>query len=470
MSAIAPQELTAVQAAVPPASRPAESALRLLQHEAEVRRLAAEDDLLFHLANQIGSLLPCGQVMVWQRHRSAGQFRLRVVSGLADVDRDAPLVQALERGIARLDTERRLAEPLVLDTTELGEPARGRAEGGDADPALADYPHGHAMWLPLKDRTLATDAGALFTRETPFTAGEQTLLKRLAETYAHAWAALPVQRGFGFGTRITRVRLLLLLGALSGAGLIPVRLSVMAPVEVVAEKPFVVTAPINGVIRAIVPAPNSLVKAGQPLVQFEDIQPRNEMVLAQQRLAVARARDGRTGAAAFKDVTAAHDMAIARAEFDLAAVSYDYAVQVLDRTRIVAPNAGLVIYTDRRDWEGRAVMVGEEILQVADPGRVLYRVDVATGNSIQLDPEAEIGIFLDSAPLGGLGARLQSVSYASRTGPGGASSYTVLAAPTDGDAPRIGARGTARLYGKTVPLAVQLLRRPVAVFRQAFGL
>ena len=35
--------------------------------------------------------------------------------------------------------------------------------------------------------------------------------------------------------------------------------------------------------------------------------------------------------------------------------------------------------------------------------------------------------------------------------------------------PRIGARGTAQVFGATVPLAFFLLRRPIAFARQTLG-
>jgi hypothetical protein len=128
-----------------------------------------------------------------------------------------------------------------------------------------------------------------------------------------------------------------------------------------------------------------------------------------------------------------------------------------------------VVYTDKRDWEGRPVMVGEEILQVADPTKIAYRVDLPTGNSIPLEAGAEVKVYLDSAPLGGLEAKLTSISYTPRVQSGGSSSYTVLAQAIDGPTPRIGSRGTAQLYGGHVPLIVQVLRRPIAATRQFIG-
>jgi hypothetical protein len=441
----------------------ASPAIRLLGHEAEVRRLGTEKELLFHLVNEVRGLVQYGSAIVLRRRQATGRLHVVQLADLPEVDRDAPLVRALEDRIAGLARAGLLEEPLAFMAASPDKSAT------DA-PLLADFASPSMVWLPMRNRAGVLDAGVVFARSEAFTAGEQTLLARLAETYAHAWSALPVQRRFTIGLPFDRRWVKYAAFGLLAVSLLPVRLSVMAPVEVIAAAPFVVTAPIAGVVRSLLVPPNTIVKAGQPLVQFEDIQPRNEMVLAQQRLAVTQARDTKTGAAAFRDTTAAHDMAAAHAELELASVSYDYAKEVLARTLVRTPTAGLAIYTDRRDWEGRAVQVGEEIMQVADPAHVALRVDLSTGNSIELASGAELSVYLDNAPLGGIKGRLRSVSYTPRAQPGGTTSYTVVADPIDGSTPRIGARGTARLYGGHVPLFFQMLRRPIAATRQFIGL
>ena len=437
---LSPHQLKPAATAAQPQTNPA---LRLLQHEAEVRRQGTETELLFHLVNAVQQLVKYDQAMVLRRHLTTGQLAVEVVSGLPCLDRSAPLIQEIEARFHQLDQDGLLAQDHLVN---------------------------QSLWLPLKDRDGRLNAGVVFSRTEPFSTGEQTLLSRLAATHAHAWSALRVHRGFGLGVAVNRKRVLIALGLLAAVSCIPVRLSVMAPVEVIAAEPFVVTSPIAGVVRSILVEPNATVTAGQLLVQFEDIQPRNEMALAQQKLAVAQARDAKVAASSFKDATATHDLATAQAELELARVSYNYALEVLQRTQVTTPNAGVVVYTDRRDWEGRPVMVGEEILQVADPRKVAYRVDLPTGNSIPLETGAEVSVYLDSAPLGGLQATLQSISYTPRTQNGGNSStYTVMAHATDGPTPRIGARGTAQLYGGHVPLIVQVLRRPIAATRQFIG-
>lgn len=46
--------------------------------------------------------------------------------------------------------------------------------------------------------------------------------------------------------------------------------------------------------------------------------------------------------------------------------------------------------------------------------------------------------------------------------------FALTARPV-GATPRIGSRGTARVYGRWVPLAYALFHRPIASLRQFFG-
>lgn len=466
-ASVPPAERLAVGAegSAPPGAAPsADAALRLLQFEADVRRIRAEAALLTHLANEVRSLVPYDLAVVWRRGRSGRGWQPVAVSGLPGVDPHTPLLDAL----ARLVSARPAHDSIVaLDPRA---PADIAALHESQRAVLQSLPLGHLLWMPVPDLDERVDAGMLLLKETAFNPGAAVLLGRIGPLYGHAWAALAGRKRHTLPNPRGRVVAALLAAGLVGLGALPVRLSVMAPGEVVAARPNVITAPISGVVKRIEVAPGSKVTAGQVLLTFEDIQPRNEMLLAQQRLAVAQARDARITAAAFQDPDATHELANARAEYELARVTYDYTLEVLARTTVRAPSDGVAVYSDRRDWEGRAVQVGEEILQVANPARVALRADLSTANSLPLHAGDDAEAFLENAPLGGLPLRVRYATYTPRVLPGGDTAYTVMLDPAPGSVPRIGARGTVRLYGPRVPLVVQLLRRPLAALRQAAGI
>ncbi len=425
----------------------------LLRYESDVRKQASVDELIYFVANESRSLLGYDQMFVL-RHTMVGEgFAVRAASSLATIDRNAPLVQAIEKSAAHFGDAAKLLD----------------AESVSDDPAIADYPFHNWLWSPLKARDGGVFGGLLLARSTPWTEADIVRAGRLNETIGHSWLALtdgkPVRRIARLDSKSKRW----LAAALIIGALFPVRMSALAPVEVVAAKPFIVSAPYSGVISRVEVAPNATVKAGQPVVTFEDIKVRNELQQAQERVAVARAKVERATSAAFADSDQAREIGPLRAELELAEADYSYARDMMGKAQIKAPRAGMAIYSDRRDWEGRAVNVGDPILQIADPRDIAYRIDLPSKEQMRLVPGAEVKIWLDAQPLWALDGKVETASYQARPTAEGVLAFAVTAKPMGGN-PRIGSRGTAKLYGQWAPFLYTLLRRPIASARQYLGI
>jgi multidrug resistance efflux pump len=434
-----------------PATRgDASGPLALLQFEGELRRWKTVPELFYFVANEARRVLPYGQMFVLRRSRIGGGLQVAVASSLAAVDRNAPLIRALEAAVAGADGG---------STFELRD---------DAQDELSDYPFRWCRWQPFPGEGDASFGGLLFTGDRPFSDGEALRAERLAEATAHAWRALAGPEPVKIIRKIDRRTRRALYVAAAAIALFPVRLSSLAPVEVVPARPFVVSAPFSGVVQAIEVAPSTPVRAGQRLLRFEDVKLRNELALTTERLSVAKARVERASSAAFGKSDAAHDVAILQAEYDLARAEHDYARDLLSKAHVSAPRDGTAIYTDRREWEGRAVNVGEAIMQIADPAAVAFRIDLPAREQIALAIGAPVKVWLDAQPLWSLDAVLDTASYQARQTPEGVLAFSLTAKPL-GARPRIGSRGTARVYGGWAPLAYSVLKRPIGAARQAIG-
>ena len=116
------------------------------------------------------------------------------------------------------------------------------------------------------------------------------------------------------------------------AAFIPVPMSTLAPAEIVADTPFMITAPIDGVVEQILIAPNSEIAAGQALVRLVDTTHRNEFLLAGQEQSVAQARLRQASLTSFIDNEAKRSLATAQAEQKLALARQDYAKDRLSKT------------------------------------------------------------------------------------------------------------------------------------------
>lgn len=445
-----------IEAARPSVAQPEQGSLpALLQYEGEIRRQSTVAELIYHIANETQRITAYDQMFVLRHARIGDGFHVEAISSMATVDRNAPLIQFVEKAVAATNVD----EAHEID-------ARDHASG---ESALDDYPFHAWFWQPLKTASGESFAGLLLARATPLLAVEAMRMERVAETVGHSWCALtgnkPVQRIKAIAPR-ERKGMIILATAIA---LFPIQMTARAPVEVVAERPFVISAPFSGVVSTIAVAPNQFVRKGEVLIRFDDVKFRNELTLATQKLEVARARVERASSASFSDKDQNHEVSIERAEFDLAQAEHAYAADMMGKTALIAPRDGMAIYTDRKDWEGRAINVGEPIMQVADPRAVALRIDLPSKEQMTLSPGSQVKVWLDSQPLWALDARLQTASYQARPTPEGILAFAVTAKPL-GDAPRIGSRGTAEVRGSWAPLSYVLLKRPIASFRQFIGL
>ena len=138
---------------------------------------------------------------------------------------------------------------------------------------------------------------------------------------------------------------------------------------------------------------------------------------------------------------------------------------------MTAARGGLALFGDKRDMIGKPVSVGEKIMEIADPKAIDIRVDVPVSDVIILTPGARVKVFLDSAPLTPLEARLVHADYQAKAHESGSLAFRVTAVLVDeaAAAPRLGIRGTAEIYGSTVPFIFYVLRRPISGLRQWVG-
>lgn len=441
--------------AVKPAPKAPSSLETLIAIEGEA--LSAKDSLsLKHIAvNRSRRLVKTGHIL-WVSRRG-GEIKLEAISSQVSLDKTTPFAQWMTAQIkAHLKHD-------ALETAQHWQLNTGRAD--DA----FEYPFSHAFFAPFApDPKLG---GLLFTRDVPFKQEETPLIKRLAQIFGVSSLALGRKKRARMSVK-KRTAFLGSLLALALISLIPVPMTSLAPAEIVADDPYMITAPMDGVIDNILVAPNAVITKGTPLARFVDTAHRNDFILAGQEEALADAKLRQAALTSFIDDKAKREIAVARAEKSLAAARQDYAQDRLNKTILSAPRDGLAIYSDPTDWAGRPVTTGETIIQIADPNRILLRLDAPLSMGETLRSRARIKLFLDSDPLRPLEAELMTASYYAQATTDGHMAYEAFGRLSADAAtlPRIGTRGVAKVYGETAPLGFWLLRRPITIARQFFGI
>ena len=435
--------------------------LMLLAIEAEAREAATLIDLYTLIANETPKLTRARQVFVFRQ--DSDQQKVVNVSSIARVDRGSPLLQWIEHTVARVAAEHGLNNLREFDLS---------AYAGPADASARTYPLRQAIWVPFNNRSGAICGGMLLTREIAWTERDTLIASRIAGAYGHAVISLVASEQKLARYLPGKRTWLIGLGVLAVLSLVPVSMTTLAPVEVVPLKPFFVASDIDGVIEDIPIEPNTPVKMGQVLVRFADTVLKNRLQLAEREVLVAEARLKTTTQVAFADVRGKHELAVTRAELALKTAERDYARDLLAKAEIKADRDGLAVFSNRNDLIGKPVSVGERLLQIADPDTIEFQLDVPVADSIILSEGARTKIFLDSSPLSSLEGKISRTEYLARVNDGVTLSFRVAASPESDTrpVPRLGARGTAQIYGAHVPVGFYLLRRPFTVFRQWTGL
>ena len=435
-----------------PAAQAEQIFAQFLLLERQARAATDSGQLAYALVND-------GQALFGFRHAAlviAG--RVRALSGVSQVEPNAPFVAFVERAAAQLLAQGRQADAGVVVPSWLD--PQPQAASRELSPA-------EAFWLPLKDRRDEVFGGLWLARERAWSPAEQALLAQLGDTYGHAWLALQPRQPWRL--RWPRRRVLALGAALSLGLLLPVRQSVLAPAEVVPLGGRVVAAPLDGVVGEFLVKPNQPVRAGDLLLRFDDTTLRAQADVAERALGVAEAELKANAQRAFADAESSARLDLLAARVEQKRAERDYARDLLARSELRAERDGIAVFADAERWTGKPVQTGERLLELADLAQAELRIELPVGDAIDLAPGAEVALFLDSDPLHRHEARLQRQAYEAETSAAGQLAYR-LDASFAAAAPRIGLRGTAKLYGERVPLGLFLLRRPLAALRQSVGL
>ncbi|MEQ8406900.1 MAG: HlyD family efflux transporter periplasmic adaptor subunit [Gammaproteobacteria bacterium] len=429
----------------------------LLVLQQKLRRTPSLQELYALLVNDTRLLFPYRTAMVW----TAG--KITAVSGLPTPIKDAPFTRWVERLCKHLDRE------LEDEITPV---QAGLLKNKELTEEWADYLPAQLLWIPLLDLDNQCIGVLLLAREEVWAEEEIRLLTNWAGAAAHAMEALQLRKVQWWQQLLGRQRkrtIALLLVGVAVLFLLPVRISVVAPAEVVPSEPLVVRAPLAGVIGEVHVRSNQNVAVDQPLLNLDETSLRSRLEVAAQELNVARAEYLRAEQASIRDRDASAQMQILRSRIEQRDAEVKYVEELIDRAHVKANASGVVIIEEISELEGRPVSVGEQILTIADPERVELEVWLPVDDSLPIEIGSAVNLYLNVSPGEPVPARVLRSDYQARVSPDGMLAFRVRAEFV-GQLPRIGLRGTARVYGERVSLYYYFLRKPLAALRRIAGI
>jgi len=352
----------------------------------------------------------------------------------------------------------------------------------------AEWLPAYALWLPMPagagERTAR--GGLLLARDIPWLEHEVALLAEWADVVRHACSARAQPLRFtpaAIGARIRRRRdheqvaglpwwrRRAVQAAFGVAALLclPVRLTVLAPGELVPANPATVRAPLEGVIERFDVKPNQLVKKGQPLFAFDQAQLASRAEVAAQALATAEAEYRQALQQALADGKSKAQLATLQGKIEERRAETGFLRGQAERAHVLAPRDGIAIFDDPGEWIGRPVVTGERVKRIAASNDVEVEAWLGIGDAIPVAAGDPVSLYLAAGPFDTVAAKVRYLGYEAVARPDGSYAYRVRATLDGASGQRVGLKGTARLSGPWVPMAYWMLRRPLAAARQALG-
>lgn len=437
---------------------------KLLQIEQQVRRCETMTELGFVMVNMTRTLVAYEQASCLIG-TELETLKLTALSDTSLVDRSTPFCAWIEQ-VAKVTD----GMPVTLNTHVLNS-QQWRPELVNE---LNELSPPHVLWLPLLIPSKPTQrTGVLILAKSQiWTEREIGLLQHLAAVYAHAMQLFSVQSAWGIWLKRLRSRrygiaLFILLGVLS---FVPVRLTVLAPAEIIANNPFLVTSAIAGAITDVLVKPGDQVNEGDVLVRLDKTEFEGAFNVAQREIERTQAELRTAEQAGYVDRRKKSELVELEYQVVLKTIERDFLQQKLTQTEIKSQQSGVAVLNDPEQWKGRPVVVGERIMSIADPANIQLEVMLPVQDAISLAKGNEVTFYLDTDPLNPTSFSVNYSSFEPAVTPDQIVAYRIVASPSEDKVPpRIGLRGTAKLYGEQVSLAYYLFRRPITFVRQNLG-
>ncbi len=253
--------------------------------------------------------------------------------------------------------------------------------------------------------------------------------------------------------------------------LFPMRLTALAPAELVPANPAIIRAPIEGVVDQFLVTPNQQVAEGQLLFKLDLTTLTSRMNVAEQETQIASSEYRQSTLQSLSDSKSRAQLAPQEGKAAQRKVEADYLKELIAKAQIKAPRAGIVLFDDPSEWIGKPVAAGEKVMVVATEGDVEIEAWLPVSDAIVLPKNASVVLYLNATPLSPVDGHVRYIGHEAILRPDGSYAYRVRAKLDPGEhGSRVGLKGTAKVSGQFVPFAYLVLRKPLGAVRQFLGI
>lgn len=445
-----------------------ENISKLLQLEHNCRNCESIKELYYQIVNETRNLVNYSQGVLLTIDFS-GKYKVVGISDIPVVDSTSPYVQWIENIIIDLNNNEKSKDIFVVDTkTDLKQIDFN---------SMHEFSPSNILFIPLKSIKENREINyiLLLFKEEKWIEKDILILKHLSSSLSYFLFAMrstgisQILRKISFKNKYLKISIFLLIILM----FLPVKLSVLAPLEVEAKNPYVVTSPLNAVIEEVKVFPNDKIEKEQLLVKFDDVDFNNNYLVAKRTLDVANAQLHTVKQSSFFDATQKSQISQLESQVKLKEAELNFAQEQLGKTKIYAKEDGIAIINNPNDWKGKPVTTGERVFLIAKPQSIELKIMLPVSEAIFLEENALVKAFFDNDPTNSWSGKVKYISYKPELTEQNVLSYKITADFDDikenGYVPSIGLRGTAKIYSKKVTLFFYLFRKPITAVRQWIG-
>lgn len=252
---------------------------------------------------------------------------------------------------------------------------------------------------------------------------------------------------------------------------LPVTSSITAPSRVVPDRPHHIFAPMDGILKELYVRPGQWVEKDDILFRYDSRVLDKRLDEAFRNVSVAKAKFARLEGAAHRDPEARAELPVAELEVERAEADARFFADQQARADVRTAEPGVVVLDDPDSLIGAAIQTGQAVMSVADPSRTKMRVMVPAADIGFLKQGARVSVRLDSDPLHSHPAVITRIGFEVKLSENQIPSVLAEAIWL-GDPPAVqpGQKGTAKVYGPSTVMAMQILRKPLIALRSITGL
>ena len=257
---------------------------KLLQLEYNCRNCENIKELYFQIVNETRNIVPYSQGVLLTTDLK-GKYKVVGISDISVVDSTSPYVQWIENVVEDLNANPKSKDIFVVEAKNDLKEVNYKS--------LLEYAPPNLLFMPLISTKEDSEVNYIFLlfKESNWIENDILMLKHLSSSLSYFLFAmrscgiLQTVKRISFKNKYFKIILILLFILM----FLPVQLSILAPLEVDSKNPYVVTSPLNAIIKDIKVYPNDKISKNQLIVEFDDVDFKNNYLVSKRTLDVANA-------------------------------------------------------------------------------------------------------------------------------------------------------------------------------------